>query len=50
MKCTLPERPRNPRRYMWPNSERYYKAFSIFMFCAIILFIAVMIAMAIELG
>lgn len=46
----LPQRPKHPKRDMYPFSDSWYKGFSAFMICAITLFIAVMIAMCIQFG
>lgn len=47
---TLPQRPQNPKRFMYPNSERYYKSFNVFMTCMLALFILSLVTMCIMFG
>ena len=47
---TLPQRPQNPKRFMYPNSERYYKSFNVFMTCVLALFILSIVTMCIIFG
>ena len=47
---TLPQRPRDPKRDMYPSGEGWYKGFAAFMLCSLILFVAVLTLMCIKLG